>query len=236
MDDPDSHRYWDKYGFEYMSLSRKFKEFVPHTNFEMIKGFVAKAAGVTKEEIQADWDAKKDSSILGGNRIHKACENYVKLLKVEPEHEDLRPMIKSLAAKIFVNYKRLFAEQIFSSENKLAGTSDLVCQHKKQDVYIDIWDYKTNEQKGIQFEDKYYKYLLPPLEHLTNCNYHEYTIKLSVYARMAELEYGYKIGRLGIIFIPIAMPEAWHTIPMPYMKNEADYIIKNHDRNALIIK
>lgn len=238
--EPTSHRYFDRYGIEYMSVSKKFKEYVKEKDWDAIqRGMVysKKNDFTSKEEIQANWDAKKDSSIDAGNEVHGVLEHYLKFLNIKPEHEKkYRGMITSMSKKIFSNYKQIFPEQVLHHEKRIAGTTDFAGVYSKREVYVDILDYKTNEQKGIQMFNKYFEYLKPPFDHLMNCNYIEYNLKMSLYAYMAEVTYGYRIGKLGIIFIPPAMPEAWHEIPMPYLRNEAAMIINAHDVKSLLKK
>ena len=49
---------------------------------------------------------------------------------------------------------------------------------------FDINDYKTN--KVINFYSQYAKKLLPPMDHLDDCQYNIYALQLSIYAYFYE--------------------------------------------------
>ncbi len=123
----------------------------------------------------------------------------------------------------FCDYSKAFNEVILHSQKyKIAGTTDKLCfRTKKIDGVVDIYDYKTNESRGIEFENKYGDFFAPPLNHLEDCNYVKYAMQLSSYGVMAQEMFNCKIGKLAIIFIPPTDPNNWIKIPVPYMKHEA---------------
>lgn len=98
----------------------------------------------------------------------------------------------------------------------LSGTIDILCI---RDTDFVILDWKTN-RNGLQFESGYYKKdktiipaqltnewvskderMLPPLQHLQNCNGNHYTMQLSMYALAVELILGIPCVGLGLCHI-----------------------------------
>lgn len=90
---------------------------------------------------------------------------------------------------------------VFDPELLISGTIDILCI--KDDQFV-ILDWKTNRD-GLKFESGYYKKdkttipnqltnkwvrkydkMLPPLNHLDECNGSHYTMQLSIYARLVE--------------------------------------------------
>ena len=98
----------------------------------------------------------------------------------------------------------------------ISGTIDILCI---RDTDFVILDWKTN-RNGLQFQSGYYKKdkttkpaqltneyvlkderMLPPLNHLPNCNGSHYTMQLSMYAKMVELILGIPCTGLGLCHI-----------------------------------
>ena len=129
--------------------------------------------------------------------------------------------------KTLGDYKMYFPESVIVSEKyKVAGTSD-----RPSLLYgnvMDMYDYKTNVEKGIQFRNKYKKRMTNGLEHLECCNYNHYALQLSIYSLILELEHNCTTGRLGILFCN-KMQKMFY-IPVNYMKFEAMYMLENYHK------
>lgn len=221
--EPISHKYYDKDGNEYLSVSKFISQFTPQFDKERISASYAAKNNLSQKEVLDLWDAKAKAAIDHGNQIHNALERYEKTTVILPEDLHLKPMILSVASE-YSHYHRIYQEQcIFDKDHLIAGTSDKILQVTSSNKSVfDIDDYKTNLSKGIQFYSEYNKYLLGPLSHLQDCNYNKYSIQLSIYAYMLEKTYGVRIRSLGIRFIPPHNILAHHRIPVPYMKAEVE--------------
>lgn len=145
----------------------------------------------------------------------------------------------------------------------ISGTIDILCI---KDTDFVILDWKTNRD-GLKFESGYYKKdkstipnqltnewvkknekMLPPLNHLDECNGSHYTMQLSIYARLVERILDIPCTGLGLCHIansfilnkygqPFRDKDGyhidetkddittWHKIP--YLKNEADAIFND---------
>lgn len=235
----DTHQYFDKTGIEYSSVTRTLNKIkVPFDRdgiSKMMARSLSKEKGITidkaQEIILSEWDAKRDSSIDRGNSIHGSIEHY--LLTGKTTDEYYKPI--SFVSGLIRNYYRFYPEIILYHQDFLiAGQADLVCQRQKSanSVY-DFYDYKTNEAKGIQFDSigrktddlkHYNRFFLPPLDFMEDCNYNLYALQLSMYAFFAEMTYGIKVGRLGIIFISNDMDT--HMIPVPYLRYHVQRVLE----------
>lgn len=230
--EPISHKYFDKDGNEYLSVSKFISQFTPTFDKDRISAAYAAKNNLSQKDVLDQWDKKAQAAINHGNQIHNALERYEKTTVILPEDISLKPMILSVASE-YSHYYRIYQEQVlFDKEAKIAGTSDKVLQiSSSSKSAFDIDDYKTNLSKGIQFYSDYNKYLLGPLSHLQDCNYNKYSIQLSIYAYMLEKAYNVKIRSLGIRFIPPHNILAHHRIPVPYMKAEVEAMFQYRINN-----
>lgn len=145
----------------------------------------------------------------------------------------------------------------------ISGTIDIFCYRPTDFV---ILDWKTNRD-GLKFEAGYYKkdkstipnqltnewvkkrqYMLPPLNHLDDCNGMHYSMQLSLYALMAEIILDIPCVGLGLCHIgspwvlnrygqPLRDNEGYHVDPngeetvkwfkIQYLKNEAKALLKD---------
>jgi hypothetical protein len=228
--DEGAHTYTDPNGEKYTSVSRLIQSITPPFPRDAISRSVAKRDGRTQDEVLKEWDDKMHSSIARGNVIHNALEEYDKFGSIVDE--SMESLIKGINS-LFIGYTEKYSEEIlFSKNHKIAGTADKVCYRGKR--IFDVFDYKTNESKGIEFFSPYDKFLLEPFSHLEYCNYVIYSLQLSCYAYMINMaEYG--IGRLAIIYIPASSSNTYRVIPVPYMKLEAEALFNLHVKKNNIV-
>lgn len=152
---------------------------------------------------------------------------------------------------------------VFLPDILLSGTIDLLCYRPTDFVVL---DYKTN-RGGLQFESGYFKKdkttipnqltdewvrtynkMLPPLNHLPECNGSHYTMQLSIYARMTERILEIPCTGLGLCHIaspfklngwgqPYRDVDGYHVDPngketvtwhkINYLRNEADAVFED---------
>ena len=239
--EPKKHRYLNKLDQDLTSVSRVISSVIipfdrEGVSFNMAK-VMSRKEGINVKEAQKrildGWNAKLDSSIIHGNWIHNDLERYQLTGEYDPK---LKGVIEQLQP-IFKNGHRFFMEaRTYSLKYMSAGTSDLVVQRQRgiKSVF-DFYDYKTNEAKGIQFDSinrkkvppkHYNRFLLSPLEHMEDCNYNHYSMQLSLYAFMAELTWGLRIGKLAILYIDNDLK--LNQYPVPYLKLEAKALLEYH--------
>lgn len=163
-------------------------------------------------------------------------------------------------ARGYIIYSEIGA---FLIDYLISGTIDIFCYRPTDFV---ILDWKTNRD-GLKFEAGYYKKdkstipnqltnewikkkqnMLPPLNHLDDCNGMHYTMQLSLYAIMAEIILDIPCVGLGLCHIgspwvlnkygqPLRDSEGYHVDPngeetvkwfkIQYLKNEAKALLKD---------
>lgn len=233
----DTHEYFNPVGIKYESVSSVLKMVKVPFDRDGVSRIMAKQKAETEgisieiaqKKILAEWDYKRDNSIDVGNGIHNALEDYLKTGKIDSKYDILGKKISVFLKKYHQYYPEM---QFYSKQHKIAGTADLpVVRSRVKTSPIDIFDYKTNVEKGIQFDtakykkngkfDKFYnRFFLPPVDHLEDTNYNLYSLQLSLYAVMAQMMTGRRIGRLGIIFVDYKTLNMT-MFPVAYLKFEA---------------
>ena len=235
--EPKYHRYHNTSGQEYRSVSKLLNSIEVPFDRQGISMAMAKGSKAKQAEILAEWDRKRDSSIERGNWIHDNLEKFHKLGICD---DALSPVVQQIKP-LYKDYFRVYTEVLVSnSEYKVAGQTDLVVQRQRsKNSLYDFYDYKTNESKGIQFDSigrkkhpwsHYNKFFLHPLDHIENCNYNRYSLQLSLYACIAQRQYGIHIGRLALIFIDNELRV--HIYPVPFLRFEAEVLLE-HSTKAL---
>jgi len=225
--DEAKHTYKDVNGNYYASVSSLLSKASPIFPRDKIAAAISRRDGITVEQVLDGWNQKRDSAISRGNVIHNALEKYdIDKTIVDPLMGNMVVGISNL----FKDYKELYSEQVcYSTKYLICGTADK--KGFRGGNIFDYSDYKTNEARGIEFFSKYGKFMLDPVSHLEDCNYNKYCLQLGIYAYIDETEHGYKIGQLRIIFIPPSSSDNWHTIAVPYMREEAKAICEWHVEN-----
>lgn len=204
-------------GIEYQSWSKVSKSlqvpFDKETVSRRMAEHMSRDKGISVNEAQQiilqEWEVKRKSSEDHGNNLHKPMEEFIATGKKSPL---VAGTIEYLTTNILSSAYRYYPERLlYSHKYGKAGTADLVIQRQKgwQESIFDIYDYKTNEQKGIYFDSilrkngikHLNKFLLPPFDFIEDCNYALYSLQLNAYAYMLSETYKVRIGRLGIIFI-----------------------------------
>lgn len=189
-----SHRYLSDEG-ELISVSKFTERFKQKIDWTAIAKRVAakqtKAGTPTStHDILFKWAKKRDASASVGTLYHSIREEelinstslvfYDTVCKMKTcshvNGDKLSIPINDLENNTV--YPELM---IYDFEHMICGQSDKVIV---TDNKIHIWDYKTDEEikfKGYSNQWQSPKSLLPPLEHLDECNGNLYSIKMSLY-------------------------------------------------------
>lgn len=135
---------------------------------------------------------------------------------------------------------------MFLIDYKISGTIDILCYRPTDFV---ILDWKTNRD-GLQFDAGYFRKdkksiphqrtneyvvtnekMLPPLNHLPNCNGSHYTMQLSTYARGVELILGIPCVNLGLCHI--GSPFVKNKYGMPFRDANNQYPIDPNGKETV---
>lgn len=185
------------------SVSSVIKKYTAPFDADKIAGFVAKKRGITKEEVLAEWEAKKNAACDRGNAAHVFGEE----IALNPLQYDSEAMpvynngLEQAILKFWDNIPDhiepfLFELKMYSEDLGIAGTADLILYNTKTGKFI-ICDYKTNEDL---FKNYKKKKLLKPFNDLLDMPYSKYELQLSMYQILFE-QCGFEVESRRIIWL-----------------------------------
>lgn len=189
------------------SVSSVIKKYTAPFDAYKIAGFVAAKRGISKEEVLAEWEAKKNAACDRGNEAHEFAENLTTSMDIYDSEFGLShsvPTSNGLQQAILKFWDNipdyiepaLFELKMFSEELGIAGTADLILYNNKTGKFI-ICDYKTNEDL---FKNYKKKKLLKPFNDLLDMPYSKYELQLSMYQILFE-QCGYEVESRKIIWL-----------------------------------
>lgn len=181
--------------------------------------------GMSKDRIVNYWKEINDSANEYGTHIHETVEKYLLSNKwFFPEDELELSVCRAYDELNIDEGVCMYPERVlFAEEYKLAGTTDLLIDI--DDVFFDIGDWKTN--KVFNFFSPFKQTLKKPFEHLQDCQFVVYTLQLSVYALMYEMETGKKCRQLYAVHFN-KETRKFSKIQLMYMRHEAEKLLKLH--------
>lgn len=175
----------------------------------------SKELNVSKEELEKQWDKKRDVASYRGSLVHLALENELQGIKYEVDGE-LVPIevVREIKRRLVkAGFKVIAAElRMYDEKYAICGTMDLLAYSVKEQAYY-IIDWKTNRHKEIKKKETYIcKYtgkervsnfkFLPPFDHLQKNKFYEYSMQLSTYKLILERNTNIKIK--GMILVQIS--------------------------------
>lgn len=192
--------------------------------------------GLSKQEILDLWHEINAEANRYGTLVHTIVEEYLKRNKWwYPDTNNEEGIFQQ---KVIDGYNSLKVDEgikthpecvLFSEEHELAGTSDMIIDINEE--MFDTADWKTNRIFNY-FNPYGFECLKPPFNHLQNCQWSIYTIQLSVYALMYEIETGKKCRHIWIGYWD-KITETFSRIPIMYLKKEALQLMQIHHYNLL---
>lgn len=191
-----------------------------------------KYVGMDVDQILDYWQELNDTANEYGTHVHETIETYLLKNKLWFPQDELQK-------KVIAGYESLEVDEgimmyperiMFAEEYNLAGTADLVIDI--DDTFFDIGDWKTN--KAFNFWNPYgFETLLKPFDHLQNCQWSVYTLQLSTYAYMYELETGRKCRHIWIGYWD-KEKESMTRIPIMYLKTEAKKLLEMYKYKTIL--
>lgn len=161
------------------SVSRKIDGHYAKVDFTPMKRAISKRDNISVDDLQAQWDKKRDDACALGHETHTYAEHYTGRQKPVNKCE--------VAAKRFLDelpdyYEIVIKEaRMFSEEFGYAGTSDLILLDKRTATLV-IADYKTN----LDLYKHYRQVMKPPFSHFYVNPFNKYKLQLSYYQIMLE--------------------------------------------------
>lgn len=244
--EPVEHKYHHRVtGKIYKSVTTTLASIEPHFDAESISLAITKQSdnvkqkryiGMSQQQILDFWQMLNDEANVYGTKVHDIVERYLLANKwYYPEDNE----VGIFEQKVIDGYNALKIDEgqimwperiLFSEEYELAGTSDLVIDI--DDVFFDVGDYKTNRVFNF-FNTFGHQTLHKPFDHLQACQWSIYTLQLSVYAYMYELEFPHRKCRQIFVLYWDKEKGEFQKIQIMYLKKEAKQLIEMHHYNIM---
>lgn len=244
--EPIEHKYHHREtGKIYKSVTTTLSSIEPHFDSEAVSLAITRQPdnakqeryiGLNQQQILDFWQQLNDEANVYGTKVHDIVERYLLANKwyFPDETED-----GEFEQKVIEGYENLKIDEgiavwperiLFSEEYELAGMSDLIIDI--DDVFFDVWDWKTNRE--FNFFDQFgYKTLFKPFDHLQSCQWSVYSLQLSVYAYLYEMEFPGRKCRQICIGYWDKEKKSFEKIQIMYLKHEAKKLIEMHHYNLM---
>ena len=178
---------------------------------------VADREGVSQELVLEMWEAEKNRACSRGTNIHAVLEDYINIGEVEGDWGWLCKSYDKAVERSVDSFKTVLSENLlYNEEHSIAGTADLIYEHKNE---FTIGDFKTN--KRFRFSSPYSERLKDPVSHLHNCEFNLYGLQLSLYAYVYEKMSGKRCRKCVIFYLNDDRFISYH---INYMKAEVEAI------------
>jgi len=202
------------------------------------------------EDIKKDWDSKNLYSKVLGTIFHGYAENYYNN-KIVPydknwvssqlndeQHTQLRQTLEILL-KQFNNFYNNTKRHLIPIKNEfvigdlkntgICGMVDMLCYNTQSDCF-EIYDFKTN--KEINYNNKFGKKFLSPLNHLESCEINSYSLQLGLYKKFIEDNTNIKIKNLYVLWLN-KNNENYQLIPLLNLESEVDLMIQKFSKDQI---
>lgn len=219
---PEGHKYiHEESGKELQSVTQFISEFFEKFDTERWSNHIALRDNLTVEKVLDMWEKKSIASREFGKLVHSYAESKInKKKKIIPTNRSERMYFN--AVNEFMrneNHKFIEAEKIIGCPvYGIAGQVDAITKTKKG---LFIIDWKTN--RSIDFLGYNDKRCQKPIEHLQDCNYSKYSLQLSFYRYILEIEYDLKIS--GQLLIHLAQDGRYEKYETDYLKDEIENML-----------
>jgi hypothetical protein len=244
--EPIEHKYIHRItGKKYKSVTTTLSSIEPHFDVEGVSMAITRQPdsakqeryiGMTQQQIKDYWQMLNDEANVYGTMVHDIVERYLLANKWYFPTNDEQGQFEQKVIDGFEALKidegiAVWPERIlFAEEFELAGMSDLIIDIDEE--FFDIWDWKTNREFNF-FNPFGHETLFKPFDHLQSCQWSIYSLQLSVYAYMYELEFPKRKCRQICIGYWDKEKMTFEKIQIMYLKNEAKKLIDMHYYNLM---
>lgn len=224
---PINHTYTNSVTNEiYPSVTTILEKYHPVFDKQKHATRSAERYGVTVDFILNEWQEINKQSTDYGKEVHKVIETYIKTETLEDDKWNW--LLQGLWDTGLFNVKssKLLTENLLYSDTyKIAGTTDLIISNSKS---FSIVDFKTN--KKFNTLNKYGENLLDPVSHLNNSQYSTYSLQLSLYAFLYQLDTKKNVDELKAYYID-KEAKTIQVYNTPYLKTDVLNIINHYNAN-----
>lgn len=216
-------------GLRYESVSGVAKKVLePPVDWDAILIRKAKKLGISPEELQSEWNLKREEGTRAGTAVHKVEEDKlfstpfhfyrgdIYEVKGFEEHGDKK--LQTQAIEVGCAYPELILS-LEKGHMRIAGQTDLALVDS--DGYVSITDTKTD--KSIEYEGFRKQGFAEPFGDIQNCNYNMYCLKMGCYMYMVlKANPHLKYGSITLEHRPIERDESglpvWGEDGLPIVK------------------
>tara|TARA_A100001011_G_C14314163_1_gene847097 strand:+ start:894 stop:1634 length:741 start_codon:yes stop_codon:yes gene_type:complete len=191
-----------------ISVTTFLKKFKEPFNTDFWAEASAKKRSKTKQEILKEWDSKRELSTNKGSKFHAFAENYInnKVINTKKYDSHIDASAYNKIESQFINFYETTKDTLIPIRSELCvGSSHLgICgtidqlYYSKNFKQLVIFDWKTN--KKINQVSPYDNWMLNPISHLPECEFITYSLQLSLYKYIIELETNLQIHSCYIVW------------------------------------
>lgn len=179
--------------------------------------------GMSREEIKAMWEKKKNASCGAGTNMHYDIECYYNGMNVENKSIEFQYFLRF--AEDHAHLKPYRTEwMVYYEELKISGSIDMVFED--EDGTIQIFDWKRCEE--ISYENSFGKNAITPcISHFPDTNFWHYSLQLNTYRRILEDKYEKKVSKLCLVCLhPNNHNKSYQCFEVPILEKEMNELFE----------
>lgn len=215
---------WNHNHFDHFDADKVIDKMMTSKNWNDPK---YKYYGMTREQIKAMWDKKRDASSGAGTNMHYDIECYYNQMDVCND---------SIEFKYFKNFVKDFPEltpyrtewMVYYEEVKLCGSIDMIFENP--DGTIQIYDWKRCQE--IIHENGFGKNAQTPcISHLPDTNFWHYSLQLNTYRKILEDKYNKKVTGMYLVCLhPDNAYKNYDRIEVPFLEKEMNDLFEHRKK------
>lgn len=203
-----NHKYYHTdLDIELISVTTLLKKYQPPFDTDYWSKYKANQRNVSQDFILAEWAELKEAGLKKGTNIHWCIENLIHNKLIDSEY-DLTNVYNAYNDVICCTIP--IATELVVGNHKIAGQIDYLCYDNNK---LTILDWKTDKQ--IKYNNPYQR-MLGCLSHLEDCEFNKYSLQISLYRYILELE-DIIVEDSKIIHYS---DNEYNVIQIPYLKDE----------------
>lgn len=181
--DSVNHTYRNVVTNKYLtSVTTFIKNFENEFDSDFFSKKIAKKRRVTQEQILKEWKDKADNSCKVGTDCHYIVEHFLLTGELlSPKNKKEETTVRFVEDYLISKRVEPYGTEIIVYNDYLAGQIDFISQ--KNGLFIK--DFKTNEK--IE-KYSYGKYMLNEFSQFPDSNFYKYSLQLSIYEKLFNLE------------------------------------------------
>jgi ATP-dependent exoDNAse (exonuclease V) beta subunit len=175
--------------------------------------------GMSRDQIKALWNSKRDQSAGAGTNMHYDIECYWNGLTVQNESIEFQYFKEFV--KDFPDLKPYRTEwMVYHEDVKLSGSIDMVFENP--DGTLQIYDWKRCQE--IKYDNDFGKNAIAKcIQHIPDTNFWHYSLQLNTYKKILEDKYGKQISDMYLICIhPENAYKRYDRIQVPVLEKELE--------------